>query len=126
MFIMTAIIFYAQRYGFAMVGSTVTNSFLVNKRIPKDVAFVISIYGFSIVNYFILNWLAKRAKEKCDIEPTSHDVENKLISRGGALPFSRKNDIALFQRRGVVAQKDLTFDTASRFRSQRRNQLELY
>lgn len=108
-------------YGFAMVGSTATNSFLLNKGISKDWAFFVSIYGFSVLNYIVLNWLSKRATEKNGGILMDYDVNIRPISRGGALSVYNEGDRASLQDQAMIAAKNEKFDILLRHRNKRNN-----
>jgi len=44
-------------YSIALVGSTIGNVVLMRKGVPKDVAFWSTVFGFGILNFFLLKYL---------------------------------------------------------------------
>lgn len=103
-------------YSIALVGSTIGNALLMKQGIPKNVAFWSTIFGFGILNFFLLRYLisTKRAAEDAQEqlivqEAKSAPARNRAIFktvRGGAqeiwLDFSYGS---LFER--ILSRNDL-------------------
>ncbi|CAB9500417.1 expressed unknown protein [Seminavis robusta] len=59
----------ASAYGTALIGSTLLNIYL-RKHMPKNVAFVTTLYLFAIINYFVIGWITRQSIKEEAHEPT--------------------------------------------------------
>ena len=77
-------------YSIALVGSTIGNAVLMRQGVPKNVAFWSTIFGFGILNFFLLRYLISGAADA--------EVHDKMIAqeRKSAVP-SRKNPLKKFR-----------------------------
>lgn len=55
----------------ASVGSTVFNTLLLSRGVDKNVAFLMTLYSFSIVNYFVIGFIVQQSSKNADAAAAS-------------------------------------------------------
>lgn len=65
----------------ALFGSTFLNQALISSGVSKNVAFLITLFVFAIINYFVVGWVVRRAAGSAVIET----VEENVSATGKAL-----------------------------------------
>ena len=76
-------------YSIALVGSTIGNALLMRQGIPKNVAFWSTIFGFGILNFFLLKYLISTKKAAEDSQEQLVVQEAKSAPAGKRLPFKK-------------------------------------
>jgi hypothetical protein len=74
-------------YSIALVGSTVGNALLMRQGIPKNVAFWSTIFGFGILNFFLLKYLISTKKADEDAQEQLVVPEAKSAPRAPVKTF---------------------------------------
>jgi len=80
-------------YGFALIGSTILNLVLLRMGVEKTVAFFGTMLIFSLLNYFLIGWIVRRAVSSDEAKRTSIQGQATVqqVQRGGAF-LEPKND----------------------------------
>ena len=89
-------------YATTLVASTFFNAFLIDLGLSKNIAFWVTLYGFGVINFFLLSLSQRRPKKK--LNDSEHD--NTAV-RGGAF-LSRDMNIKYNEDSELRLQLDLS------------------
>jgi len=83
------------RYATTCVGTTLLNAFLIKLDVPRGIAFWGTLYGFGVVNFFLLRQLMKSDSDD-STGSTDGDDALKNVKNGGSTCLSRYRRPFLF------------------------------
>jgi len=86
-------------YSFSLIGSTIGNAVLMQRGIPKNVAFWSTILGFGVVNFFLLRYLIAGGVDKVD-EGTKKGGSVVQKKKGKQIPQARSGVLKKIKRGG--------------------------